>query len=55
MSGIVTFRSLAEALKAGYHVYDRTATGYIVRVKTSAGWALALVTCTTDAASAGRG
>lgn len=46
MSGIVTFRTLAEALKAGYQVYDRTSTGYIVRVKTASGWALALVNCT---------
>jgi hypothetical protein len=48
MSGIVTFTSLAAALKAGYQIYDRTQTGYIVRVMTSAGWALALVTCKNE-------
>ncbi|MBV8490210.1 MAG: hypothetical protein JO199_06730 [Candidatus Eremiobacteraeota bacterium] len=45
MSGIVIFTSLADALRAGYQVYDRTSTGYVVRVMTSAGWALALVNC----------
>jgi len=48
MSGLVTFPSLAEALRAGYQIYDRTSTGYIVRVMTSAGWALALVTCKSE-------
>ena len=38
-------RTLADALRAGYHVYDRTDHGYLVRTRTSAGWAMAIVTC----------
>ena len=41
--GIVTFTSLAEAVRAGYHVYDRVPNGFLVRTRTDAGWALALV------------
>lgn len=40
---MLIFRSVADALQAGYHVYDRTTTGYLVRIKTERGWALALV------------
>lgn len=40
---MLIFRSVADALHAGYHVYDRTKTGYLVRIKTARGWALALV------------
>jgi hypothetical protein len=43
MQGILTFRSLGQALRAGYHLYDRTSDGYLVRTRTSRGWALALV------------
>jgi hypothetical protein len=43
MRGIMTFRSLAEALRAGYQVYERTDTGYLVRTRTKNGFALALV------------
>jgi hypothetical protein len=43
MPGILTFRSLADALRAGYQVYDRTADGYLVRTRTANGWALAIV------------
>jgi hypothetical protein len=45
MQGLVVFKSLADALRAGYQIYDRTETGYLVRTKTAAGWAIALVTC----------
>ena len=31
------------ALRAGYHVYDRTDIGYLVRTRTSNGWAIAAV------------
>jgi hypothetical protein len=41
--GIVVFPSLVEALRNGFQVYDRTADGYVVRTRTSAGWAMALV------------
>ena len=43
MHGVITFRSVSEALRAGYHVYDRTDTGYLVRTNTKDGWAMALV------------
>jgi hypothetical protein len=43
MAGIVTFTSLTEAIRAGFQVYDRTSEGYLVRTRTSAGWALAVV------------
>lgn len=45
MQGLVVFKSLADALRAGYQIYDRTETGYLVRTKTAAGWAIAIVTC----------
>lgn len=43
MSGLVVFHSLKDALEAGYQVYDRTNEGYLLRKKTIAGWAMALV------------
>jgi hypothetical protein len=43
MTGLIVFRSLTEALRAGFEVYDRTPNGYVVRTRTEAGWALALV------------
>jgi hypothetical protein len=45
MQGIMTFNSISSALRAGYHVYDRTEEGFVVRIKTQAGWGLALVDC----------
>jgi hypothetical protein len=45
MSGIMVFTSLNEALRAGFAVYDRTSTGYLVRTRTTRGWALAVVHC----------
>ena len=45
MSGLMIFSSVTEALRAGYHVYDRTADGYLVRIQTRNGWAMALVNC----------
>ena len=45
MPGMVVFKTLADALRAGYQVYDRTENGYLVRTRTAAGWAMALVTC----------
>lgn len=41
--GLLVFHSLEEALKAGWSIYDRTPTGYLVRIRTEAGWALAIV------------
>ena len=40
---MLVFHSVPEALHAGYHIYDRTQTGYVVRIRTERGWALALV------------
>lgn len=47
MPGVVVFRSLREALNAGYHVYDRTEGGILVRTRTQHGWAMAMVVCST--------
>jgi predicted transcriptional regulator len=44
MPGLRIFSSLAEAIRAGYQVYDRLPDGYLVRTKTSSGWAMAIVT-----------
>lgn len=35
--------SLADAIRAGYDIYDRTQTGYIMRKRTEKGWVLALL------------
>jgi hypothetical protein len=43
MPGITVFSSVPAALRAGYHVFDRTADGYLMRTRTARGWALALV------------
>jgi hypothetical protein len=43
MQGLLTFDSIAEAIRAGFQVYDRAPFGYIVRTRTQAGWAFALV------------
>lgn len=40
---MLIFRSLTSAINAGFQVYDRTQTGYLVRTRTAAGWALAIV------------
>ena len=45
MTGLLVFKSLADALRAGFQIYDRTQDGYLVRTKTHTGWAMALVTC----------
>ena len=43
MSGMVVFTSLAEAIRQGYQLYERTPTGYIVRIRTEHGFAFAVV------------
>ena len=45
MAGLLVFSSLAQALRAGFQVYDRTPDGYLVRVRTQGGWAMAIVRC----------
>lgn len=42
---LVVFRSLSDAMQAGFQVYDRSETGYLVRTRTPQGWALAIVDC----------
>jgi len=39
---MLTFKTLAEALRAGYHVCDRYENGYRVRIRTARGYAFAL-------------
>jgi hypothetical protein len=41
--GITVFRSIAEALRYGYHIWDRTEYGYLARTRTANGYALAMV------------
>ncbi|HZY99069.1 MAG TPA: hypothetical protein VFE36_05820 [Candidatus Baltobacteraceae bacterium] len=43
MAGIVVFESLAEAVRLGFRIYDRTRDGYVVQRQTESGRALALV------------
>ncbi len=43
MAGLLVFKTLADALRAGYEVYDRTRDGYLVRTRTAGGWAMAMV------------
>jgi hypothetical protein len=43
VAGILVFSSVGEALRAGFEVYDRTDTGYLVRCRTTRGWALGIV------------
>lgn len=43
MQGLTVFPTLSAAINAGYQLYDRTPEGYLMRTRTSAGWALALV------------
>jgi hypothetical protein len=45
MAGLTVFTSLADALRAGFQIYDRTPDGYLVRTRTEQGWAMALVRC----------
>ena len=42
MSGIRVFPSLADANRAGFHCYDRREDGYLMRIRTSAGFAFAI-------------
>lgn len=44
MPGLITFPTLAEAVRAGFYVHNRTPDGYIVRVRSLTGWTFAQVT-----------
>ena len=41
--GILVFRSIEDAVRNGFQVYDTSSGHYIVRRSTAAGWALAIV------------
>ncbi len=43
MAGLVVFKSLSDAVRAGFQICGNTAAGYLVRTRTHAGWALAVV------------
>jgi hypothetical protein len=43
MRGLVVFRSVREALNAGYQIYGKTESGYLARTRTPSGWAMAIV------------
>lgn len=45
MNRVQEFPTLISALSAGYQVERITPDGYIVRIKTSAGWSRAIVSC----------
>jgi hypothetical protein len=48
MNGLMVFRTLSEALRAGYEIFDRTPWGYVVRINSDHGYALALVDQRTE-------
>jgi hypothetical protein len=39
----MTFRTLEDAIRNGFQSFDRTADGYLVRMRTARGWVMALV------------
>lgn len=43
MQGITVFKTVEEAVARGYQVVGRTEDGVLVRMRTSQGWAMALV------------
>jgi hypothetical protein len=43
--GLLVFYSLKDAIHAGYQVYDRTESGFLVRTRTNDTWRLAIVDC----------
>lgn len=48
MAGIVVFTSISAAISAGFQVYDRTERGFLVRMNTAEGWAIAFVELSTS-------
>jgi hypothetical protein len=40
---MLVFHSLPDAIRAGYQIVEPTSSGYLVRIRTTGGWALALV------------
>jgi hypothetical protein len=43
MMGVVVFHSVGEAIRQGFQIYGKTADGYIARIMTTHGWAMALI------------
>jgi len=43
MAGMMLFTSLADAVRNGFEACGRTEDGYVVRMRTARGWAMALV------------
>lgn len=43
--GLMVFKSLTDAIRAGYMVHDKIEGGYLVRIMTPGGWAIAIVRC----------
>jgi hypothetical protein len=41
--GITVFRSVADAMRHGYEIWDRTEYGYLARTRTARGYAFAIV------------
>jgi hypothetical protein len=41
--GMRVFRSVPEALRAGFQVYDRTPNGYLARAQIDGRWQMALI------------
>lgn len=41
--GILAFTNLNQAYRAGYHIYERTEHGYIVRMRVAGRWTFAAV------------
>jgi hypothetical protein len=41
--GITVFRSVADAMRHGYEIWDRTEYGYLARTRTAQGFAFAIV------------
>ncbi len=48
MVGIVEFGSLRDAQAAGFEVCGEDANGYLVRIRTARGWAMALARRTRE-------
>jgi hypothetical protein len=42
-NGLLVFKDLADALRNGFELFEKSANGYLVRTRTDAGWAFALV------------
>jgi hypothetical protein len=49
MPGVLRFSSLTAALHAGFQVCGHTAGGYLVKLKTTRGWGLAIATVSEGA------